>query len=158
QARQEATGATGRPAAEGVPTGALPAELGRFHLLRVLGTGGFGIVYLADDPRLGRQVALKILRWEALVSAELRRRFIREGRAAARLQHPPIVPVFDSGEIGSLCYLVSAYCPGGTLENWLRQQQQPMPTRVGAEFLACLADAVQHAHAHGILHRDMKPA
>src|SRR5262245_31810688 len=84
---------------EGTPGTAAPASLGRFRLLRVLGKGGFGIVYLAEDPQLGRQVAVKVPRPEALLLSDFRQRFLREARLAARLQHPHILPVYESGEV-----------------------------------------------------------
>jgi WD40 repeat protein/serine/threonine protein kinase len=133
-----------------------PVQLGRFQIVGELGRGGFGIVYLASDPLLHRKVALKVPRPEALFTSELRQRFLREAQAAARLNHPAIVPVFDSGEAGALCYLVSGYCPGGTLAAYLRRRG-PIPPRAAAKVVAVLAEAVQHAHARGILHRDLKP-
>ncbi len=133
-------------------------QLGRFRLLRVLGVGGFGIVYLAEDPLLDRPVALKVPRPETVLTPELRQRFLREARAAARLNHPHIVPVFDTGEVGPLCYIVSAYIAGSTLAQWLKAQATPVPVRATARLIATLGDAVQHAHEQGILHRDLKPA
>ncbi len=132
-------------------------RLGPFEVVRVLGAGGFGIVYLAEDPRLGRQVALKVPRPESLVNSQLRRRFLREARAAARLHHTNILPVFEVGEAGPLCYIVSAYCAGGTLADWLASRKAPVPLRLAAHLIALLSDGVQHAHEHGILHRDLKP-
>src|SRR5438128_2030664 len=106
----------------------LPWEtLGRFRLRRELGRGGFGIVYLADDPLLNRAVALKVPRAEVAVSAELRERFHREARAAAGLDHPNLVPVYEAGEVGPVCFLVCAYCPGITLSHWLKQNTDPVP-------------------------------
>ncbi len=140
-----------------VPEGAATGPCGRFRVVRELGRGGFGVVYLANDPLLDRQVAVKVPRPEALFTPEARRRFLREARAAAGLSHPSIVPIHDSGETGTLCYLVSAYCPGGTLAAYLRGRTEPLPVRAAAAVVAVLADAVQHAHAHGILHRDIKP-
>jgi WD40 repeat protein/serine/threonine protein kinase len=134
-----------------------PVQLGPFQVLRVLGTGAFGVVYLAEDMRLGRQVALKVPRPEVMVTPSLRERFLREARAAARLHHTNIVPVFEVGEAGPLCYIVSAYCPGGTLANWLKNRPTPVPIRLAAHLIAVLADGVQHAHDRGILHRDLKP-
>ena len=95
-------------------------QVGRFRVLRELGRGGFGVVYRAFDPRLGRDVALKVPRPDVLLADGLRERFQREGRAAAGLDHPNIVPVFEAGEVGPACYIASAYCPGPTLKEWLR--------------------------------------
>ena len=136
---------------------AAPPQLGRFRVLRMLGAGGFGVVYLAEDPRLGRRVAVKVPRPEALVTPDLRRRFLREARAAARLHHTNIVPIFDVGEVGPLCYMVSAFCSGGTLAAWLKNRTSLVPLRSAAHLIAILADAVQHAHDRGIVHRDLKP-
>jgi len=133
-------------------------QIGRFQLRRELGRGGFGVVLLAYDPRLQRDVALKVPRADVLFTPELRERFQREARAAAGLDHPNIVPVYDAGEIGPVCYIASSYCPGVTLAEWLRQRTEPVPFADAAELVARLADAVQHAHSRGILHRDLKPA
>jgi WD40 repeat protein len=135
-----------------------PSSIGRFRILRALGHGGFGIVFLASDPALGREVALKVPRPEAVLTPELRQRFLREGQAAAALAHPNLVPVFEAGEAGPVCYLVSAYCPGPTLHDWLRGQASPVPPRVAARLVADLAGAVAYMHGRGILHRDIKPA
>lgn len=136
----------------------LPEGFDRFRLIRILGVGGFGIVYLAHDQRLRRDVALKMPRPEMLLTATLRERFLREARAAAQLQHPHIVPIYDSGVIGSCCYLVAVYCPGGNLADWLRKRTAPVPCAIAASVVSLLADAVHHAHQRGILHRDLKPA
>ncbi len=135
-----------------------PVRIGRFTIERELGRGGCGIVFLAIDPRLGRPVALKVPRPEVLLTRELRQRFLREGQAAAGLDHPNLVPVHEAGETETTCYLVSTYCEGPTLAAWLAQQSGPIPVRTAAALLAVLAEAVQHAHARGILHRDLKPA
>jgi serine/threonine protein kinase/tetratricopeptide (TPR) repeat protein len=136
----------------------LPAELGRFQIRRELGRGGYGVVYLAFDPKLGREVALKVPRDDVLLTSALRDRFQTEARAAAVLDHPNIVPVFEAGEVGSTLYIASAYCPGPALEEWLRTQKEPVPVRWAAEVLLALADAAQHAHDRGVLHRDLKPS
>src|SRR5262249_9256990 len=133
-------------------------ELGRFQIRRELGRGGHGVVYLAFDPRLGREVALKVPRDDLLFTPALRERFRTEARAAAGLDHPNIVSVFETGEVGTTLYIASAYCPGPALDEWLRAQKEPVPPRWAAEVLLALADAVQHAHARGVLHRDLKPA
>ena len=133
-------------------------HVARFRLVRELGRGGSGIVYLADDPQLGREVALKIPRPEVLAYPGLRARFIREAQAAAALDHPNLVPVYEAGEHAPLCYIATAYCHGPTLAAWLKDRTEPAPALEAARLMATLADAVQHAHGRGILHRDLKPA
>jgi hypothetical protein len=153
-----------RPAGDGPPgagvdsPGEAPRQFGRFRLHRELGRGGFGIVFLADDPHLRRPVALKVPRPEALASADLRQRFVREACAAARLDHPNVVPVHEVGAVGEVCYIVSAYCPGDNLAVWLRRQPGPVEPATAAALVAAVADAVAHAHGHGVFHRDLKPS
>ena len=132
-------------------------QVGRFQIVRELGRGGCGIVFLATDPLLQRQVAVKMPRPESLLTAEHRQRFIQEAKVAASLDHPNIVPVHEAGEDGVICYIAFAYCPGLTLREWLKQRDDPVPVRQAAEILAILAEAVQHTHSRGILHRDLKP-
>jgi tetratricopeptide (TPR) repeat protein len=135
----------------------LPTTLGRFEIRQELGRGGFGIVYLAHDPVLKREVALKVPRFSVLADPELKQRFSREAQAGAGLEHPNIAAVYDAGEVAGVSYIASAYCPGITLAHWLRQQEQPVAATQAAALVACLADAVQHGHSRGILHRDLKP-
>jgi WD40 repeat protein len=135
-----------------------PRRVGRFILERELGRGGLGIVYLAHDPRLGRKVALKIPRLDALWNEELQRRFVREAEAAARLDHPHLVSLHEVGEDGGICYLAMEYRPGPTLTEWLRKRSEPVPCREAAEIVLKLAEGVEHAHSRGVLHRDIKPS
>jgi eukaryotic-like serine/threonine-protein kinase len=132
-------------------------QVGRFHILRTLGQGGGGIVFLAFDPDLRREVALKVPHLAVMITPDMRRRFLREARTAACLDHPNLVPVHEAGESHGVCFLVSAYCRGGSLAQWLAARTTPVPVRLAAEWLAVLADAVQYVHAHGIYHRDIKP-
>lgn len=135
-----------------------PTSLGRFRISRLLGHGGFGIVYLAVDPTLGRQVALKVPRLHSLAEPQLVDRFRREARATAVLDHPNIVPVYEAGEADGLCYIACAYCPGPTLAKWISEHARSgAPVRLAAEWIASLADAVSYSHAQGVLHRDIKP-
>jgi len=135
-----------------------PPLLGRFEVLDDLGSGGFGFVVRARDRLLGRVVALKMpLPERALAPGDVHR-FLREARAAARLDHPNIVRVHDAGELGPLGYFIaSEFCEGPSLRRWLKDQNEPVPTRLAAHWVGALADAVQHAHDRGIVHRDIKP-
>ena len=137
----------------------LPRTLGRFRISHELGRGGLGIVYLAYDPQLGRQVALKIPQLVSLTSNELRRRFVREAEAAARLSHPHLVTVYEAGEDGLICYIAAEYCPGPTLSAWLRERhEESVAIRQAARCVQQVAEGVQHAHGRGVLHRDIKPS
>lgn len=138
--------------------GPLPSEFGRFQILRELGRGGFGVVYLAHDPVLRRQVALKIPRMDAILTAKPRERFLREARAAARLNHPHIAIVYEVGEIGPFPYMAGAYYEGGNLAQRIQDSSQPISPAEAAGIVAALADAVHYAHTQGVLHRDIKPS
>lgn len=135
----------------------VPRRLGRFTIIRELGRGGLGVVLLAYDPVLKRQVALKIPRPEALLTAELRERFQHEAQAAARLAHPHIVPVHEVGDVGPICFIAAAYVEGLSLSEWLRSLAGAMQPRAAAELVTDLADAMHYAHGQGVLHRDLKP-
>ncbi len=132
--------------------------LGRFEVIEHLGSGGFGFVVRARDLVLDRVVALKMPLPERVLAPGNIRRSLREARAAARLDHPNIVRVFDAGELGPLGYFIAAeFCEGPSLRRWLKARNEPVPARLAATWIAALADAVQHAHDRGILHRDIKP-
>ncbi len=135
-------------------------KLGRFELRARLGAGAFGTVFRAYDPRLERDVALKVLRASRMGSASTQQRFLREARAAARLTHPGIVPIFDTGEDGDQLYIASGYVDGQTLQDAIDAQGQVPRAdyRSAATLVAKLADALAYAHRQGILHRDVKPA
>jgi formylglycine-generating enzyme required for sulfatase activity len=147
------------PSASGFAVRPSPqARFGRFMVGKELGRGGFGIVYLAEDPLLHRQVALKVPRLESLLVPEVRERFVREARAAAGLDHPNIVPLYEAGETDSACYLAAAYCPGPSLAAWLAGQPSPIPWRLAVAIVAAVAEGVAYTHDHGVLHRDIKPS
>jgi eukaryotic-like serine/threonine-protein kinase len=135
-----------------------PRQFGRFTILGELGRGGFGVVYLAEDPLLGRKVALKLPRVEVLSGTESWRRFLREARAASRLDHPNLIPLLDAGAVGPVGYIVSAFVPGPSLEQWLRHIRGACSPRWAAGLVRELAQAIEHAHQKDVLHRDLKPA
>jgi WD40 repeat protein/serine/threonine protein kinase len=130
----------------------------RYRVVRLLGQGGHGIVYLATDELLHRPVALKVPRLGVWFPSHARHRFLHEAQAAAALDHPNIVPVFEAGEFDGLPYIASAFCPGRTLSAWLGGRLTPVPERDAASLVVRLADAMEHAHGRGVWHRDLKPA
>lgn len=132
-------------------------RLGRFEILAERGKGGFGIVLQAFDPDLEREVALKIPRPERLLDGETPDDILREARVAARLEHPGIVPVYETGRWGPVWYIAAAYCPGPSLGDWLHERRSVLPAKEGALLVAQLADAIHHAHCRGVLHLDLKP-
>ncbi len=127
----------------------------RYECIRELGQGGMATVYLARDVRHRRQVALKVLRPElaAVVGAA---RFLREIETAANLQHPHILPLFDSGEAGGLLFYVMPYVEGESLRDRIDREKQ-LATDAALEIAAEVAGALEAAHAKGIVHRDIKP-
>lgn len=129
------------------------------HLLRArLGAGAFGTVLLAEDPQLGRRVVVKVPQPAVLTDSANRDRFLREARAAAVLDHPNIVPVFEAGEVDGLPYLVAGFVDGPTLAARLAEQAAPSMPGYAARLVRDLARGVHHAHERGILHCDLKPA
>jgi serine/threonine protein kinase len=129
--------------------------VGRFQLREVLGDGGFGVVYQAYDPRLDRDVALKVLK-QTDPGERVMQRFFREARAAARLSHPSIVSVHDAGCDGGRCWIAYEFVDGRTLAHHIDSQRIDIPT--AARITRDLADALDHAHREGVFHRDMKPS
>lgn len=143
-------------------------KLGHYQLLRLIGSGGMGEVYLAEDHRLHRQVAIKVIRTEAaaypgtLESQEAARLFQREARAIAMLDHPYILPLFDYGEEKvdgrEYIFLVMPFRQEGSLANWLRQYGNRFNLEDIARFTQQAASALQYAHNHAIIHQDVKPS
>ena len=130
---------------------------GQFHLIEAIGSGAMGSVYRAWQSGMERAVAIKLLRADLLGDDELRRRFLREGRAAARLNHPNIVSVYTVGETeAGVPYLVMEHLSGQTLDELIEAEPTLPPARA-ADIARQIASALAEAHAAGIVHRDLKP-
>jgi serine/threonine protein kinase len=135
----------------------LPCTFGRYRVLRRLGKGGMGAVYLAHDTTLDRQVALKVSHFHAEEEATVAARFLREARAAAGIQHESVCPIFDYGECNGIHYITMAYISGRPLSSLL-QAEQPLDQRWVAGLVCKVALALQVAHRLRVLHRDLKPS
>ncbi len=147
-------------------------HIGRYHLLRLIGSGGMGEVYLAEDTLIKRQIAIKVIRGDVIPyldtqtnsSQDAARLFEREARAIARLNHSHILPLFDYGEElvhdAPLTYMVMPYCQEGSLDSWLRQkgERRYLPPQEAAHLLNQAADALQYAHDQQLIHQDVKPS
>src|SRR4029453_8064800 len=138
-----------------IPVGLSGALQDRYRLDHELGQGGMAIVYLAQDLRHQRQVALKVLRAE-LAATLGSDRFLQEVRIAANLQHPHILPVHDSGEAGGFLYYVMPFVEGQSLRERLMKEGE-LPVLEAVRLLRDVADALAAAHAKGVVHRDIKP-
>src|SRR6202035_1383756 len=131
------------------------AKLGPYEIAAAIGAGGMGEVYRARDTRLNRDVAIKVLPEHLSSNPELRERFEREARAISQLSHPHICVLYDIGKNEGADYLVLEYLEGETLG--VRVRRGPLPTDQVLKFGAQMADALDKAHRHGVVHRDLKP-
>ncbi len=142
---------------------------GRYRLVRLLGSGGMGEVYLMQDMRVNRQVAIKVIRSESTpypdstAAKDAARLFQREARAIAALEHPNILPLYDFGEETrdgkTITYMVMPYCTEGTLASWLHQRDSDLLSPQDIAYLVeQAADALQYAHDHEVIHLDVKPS
>jgi serine/threonine protein kinase len=137
-------------------SGAGGRMLGRYRLESLVGRGGMAEVWRAEDTKLGRVVAVKVILSAHATDRNLVERFLREARVVASLEHPNILPVYDVGEEGDLPFLVMPFLEGGTLRD--RMPQGPVPLAAASSWIAQLAGALDAAHEAGVLHRDVKPA
>src|SRR5438093_6172201 len=131
------------------------ADFGDYELLEEIGRGGQGVVYRAHQKSLNRTVALKVIGLGPWTTEAHFKRFRREAEAAASLEHPCIVPIYEVGERDAQCYFSMKFIEGGQLDEVVRHE--PMLIRRAVELIAKLARTVHYAHEHGILHRDVKP-
>jgi serine/threonine-protein kinase len=128
---------------------------GQYAIEREIGQGGMATVYLADDLRHDRKVALKVLKPElaAVVGGE---RFLAEIKTTAKLQHPHVLPLFDSGEADTFLYFVTPYIEGESLREWIDREKQ-LSVDEAVSITRKVADALDYAHEHGVVHHDIKP-
>jgi serine/threonine protein kinase len=135
----------------------LPEQFGRYRIVRKLGQGGMGVVYLAHDTQLDRRIALKVPQFAPEDGPEVLDRFYREARVAATFHHPNLCPVFDVGQIDGIPFLTMPYIEGQTLSEII-DPGKLMPQRQVAAEIRTLALALAEAHRLGVIHRDLKPA
>ena len=138
-----------------------PSTLGRYKVLKELGRGSMGVVYLGKDPTIQRFVAIKTMRLDEIDDhdklQEVKTRFFREAESTGRLSHPNIVTIFDAGEEDDLGYIAMEMLQGTTLKQWSRKPNL-LPLEKMIPILATVADAMDYAHQQGVVHRDIKPA
>ncbi len=159
----ESAGASGRP----TTSGSLLAEgsdikptLGRYEVVKELGRGAMGIVYLGKDPKIHRSVAIKTMRLDEIESDELpdvKARFFREAESAGKLSHPNIVTIFDAGEEADLAYFAMEVLDGVDLKD-LCKKRNLLPVKRTLEIVTKVSEALDYAHSQSVVHRDIKPA
>ncbi len=148
----------GTPGEFGAPGGFRPgSHIASYQLEERLGQGGMAVVFRAYDSRLDRRVALKLMAPGFSDDDAFRQRFMQESRAAAAVDHPHIIPVFEAGEANGVLFLAMRMVRGGDVRS-LIDRNGPLPPARAAEIVAQVASALDAAHARGLVHRDVKPA
>jgi formylglycine-generating enzyme required for sulfatase activity/serine/threonine protein kinase len=133
----------------------MPEQLGLYRIKKKLGGGGMGAVYLVENSKLQREEALKVPHFDSRDDPSVRERFLREARAAARLDHPNLCPIYDADVIEGIWFLTMRLLPGKPLSAWT---VRPHPAPEAIKIVTKLAQALEHAHSQGIIHRDLKPS
>ncbi len=133
-------------------------QIAGYRIEQVLGHGGMAVVYRAEDIRLGRKVALKLMTTPLTDSQQFRQRFIRESRLAASLDHPNLVPIYEAGEAEGQLFIAMRYVVGGDLKVLLAKHPGGLPLPLTLRLFTQVADALDAAHERGLVHRDVKPA
>jgi serine/threonine-protein kinase len=140
-----------------MPDALIATEFAGYRIDRRIGRGGMGVVYLATDLALERAVALKVLAEELAKQPGFQRRFVGESKLAASLDHPNVIPIYAAGEFDGVLYIAMRFVPGNDLRTLLREEGRLEPERA-ARLVAQVGSALDAAHAHGLVHRDVKPA
>ncbi|MEV6653612.1 serine/threonine-protein kinase [Streptomyces sp. NPDC051219] len=140
----------------GRPSGLIGTQIAGYRVEREIGRGGMAVVYCAKDLRLDRTVALKLLAPELARNDTFRRRFTHESRVAAAIDHPHIVPIFEAGETDGVLYIAMRYVSGLDLRALL-DRDGPLPVATAVRITAQIASALDAAHEHDLVHRDVKP-
>jgi serine/threonine-protein kinase len=139
----------------------MPDKIGRYEIIKTIGQGAMGLVYMAKDPAIDRTVAIKTIREDSNLFAkdaeEVKKRFRREAQVAGRLSHPGIVTIYDVGGEGGLFYIVMEYVEGDTLDKIVDSKHLPDVDKT-IDLMLQVCDAIGYAHKSGIIHRDIKPA
>ncbi len=130
-------------------------HIGRYQILSAIGAGGMGEVYLAEDTRLDRKVALKILPKEFAEDTDRMSRFVREAKSASALNHPNIITIYEIGEAGGTHYIATEFIDGKTLTEYVKANL--LDYKSALEIAVQIASALDEAHSAGIVHRDIKP-
>src|SRR5678816_272870 len=133
----------------------IPEAIAHYRIIKQLGAGGMGEVYLAQDTKLDRKVAIKLIRADSLTNENLKLRLVREAQSAAKLDHPNICAIYDVNEADSFTFIVMQYIEGETLAEHM--EREPLSLSTALTVVEQAAEGLAEAHAHGIVHRDIKP-